>query len=230
MRSIDDVVQWARAWADELESEIVGGESASSAIEFKTKTPEAGIRLQVRIATALEFLRQYAAGSIWLERATYVHKQRLMARAAKDISEILRGWASQAESGIIPIPALAAMDVRIVASVDIMDQVRVLNADKTVHPAAPIVLAGGALETALRSATEEKGLTLREKPSISAYARLLYTNNLLGKQDLKDVEQLAGMRNDAAHGDFDALSRERAGLMEQQVNLFLTRLEAILGN
>jgi hypothetical protein len=72
-------------------------------------------------------------------------------------------------------------------------------------------------------------LILSEKPSISAYARLLYKNNLLGKQDLKDVEQLAGMRNDAAHGDFDALSRERAGLMEQQVKLFLGRLQAVLG-
>jgi hypothetical protein len=71
---------------------------------------------------------------------------------------------------------------------------------------------------------------LTEKPSISAYARLLYKNNLLGKQDLKDVEQMAGMRNDAAHGDFDALSRERAGLMEQQVNLFLGRLQTLLGD
>jgi hypothetical protein len=61
-------------------------------------------------------------------------------------------------------------------------------------------------------------LILSEKPSISAYARLLYKNNLLGKQDLKDVEQLAGMRNDAAHGDFDALSRERAGLRSSKSN------------
>ena len=47
---------------------------------------------------------------------------------------------------------------------------------------------------------------------------------------MKDVEQMAGIRNEAAHGDFDALSRERAGLMEQQVNLFLARLETLLGD
>ena len=41
----------------------------------------------------------------------------------------------------------------------------------------------------------------------------------------QDVTQVAGLRNDAAHGEHDLLSRERAGLMEQQVNLFLTRLE-----
>lgn len=181
------------------------------------------------MATAIEFLRRYAAGSVWIEQAEHVNQFRLTAAAAKAISELLISWAQQAEAGIIPIPALAAMEVRAVASTDIMDQGRVLNADKTIHPAAPIVLASRALETALRGAVEEKGLILSEKPSISAYARLLYKNNLLGKQDLKDVEQLAGMRNDAAHGDFDALSRERAGLMEQQVKLFLGRLQAVLG-
>jgi hypothetical protein len=229
VKSIEDVVQWARAWADELESEIVAQPSSSS-VDWTPKTQEAEMRIEGRVATAIEFLRRYAGGSVWIERAEQVHQYRLPAGAAKAISEILIGWADQAEAGIIPIPALAAMEVRAVASTDIMDQVRVLNSDKTVHPAAPIVLAGGALETALRGAVEEKGLTLSEKPSISAYARLLYKNNLLGKQDLKDVEQLAGMRNDAAHGDFDALSRERSGLMEQQVNLFLGRLQTLLGD
>jgi len=229
VKSIEDVVQWARGWADELESEIFG-QNSSTSVDWELKTPESKTQVESRVATAIEFLRRYAGGSVWIERAEYVERHRSTAAAAKAISEILRGWARQAEAGIIPIPALAAMDVRIVASVDIMDQVRVLNADKDVHSAAPIVLAGGALETALRAAIEEKGLTLSEKPSISAYARLLYKNNLLGKQDLKDVEQLAGMRNDAAHGDFDALSRERAGLMEQQVNLFLGRLQTLLGD
>ncbi len=35
---------------------------------------------------------------------------------------------------------------------------------------------------------------------------------------------MAGLRNDAAHGNFDDLSPERASLMEQQVNFFLSRL------
>jgi len=96
------------------------------------------------------------------------------------------------------------MDVSAVVSTDIMEQVRALNADRSVHSAAPIVLAGGALETALRAAIEENGLVLKDWASISAYANLLYKNNVLTKQDLKDVTQMAGMRNDAAHGDFDA--------------------------
>ena len=99
-----------------------------------------------------------------------------------------------------------------------------LNEDKDVNPAAPIVLAGAALEIALRSAVEELGLELPAKQSISTYSRC----RMLSRQDVKDVEQMGGLRNAAAHGDFDALSRERAGLMEQQVNQFLRRLADLI--
>jgi hypothetical protein len=43
-------------------------------------------------------------------------------------------------------------------------------------------------------------------------------------QDVKDLEQMGGIRNMAAHGQFGDLSRERAGLLQQQVNMFLRRL------
>ena len=42
------------------------------------------------------------------------------------------------------------------------------------------------------------------------------------------MEQTSGLRNAAAHGDLEALSRERAGLMEQQVNILLRRLTEII--
>ena len=105
-----------------------------------------------------------------------------------------------------------------------MEQVRALAEDKSIHPAAPIVLAGAALEVALRSAVDELQLALTERPSITAYARRLRTEGILSPQDVKDVEQMAGVRNSAEHGEFDDLSRERAGLMEQQVNFFMARL------
>jgi hypothetical protein len=89
-------------------------------------------------------------------------------------------------------------------------------------------LAGAALEVALRSAVDELQLTLSEKPGIMAYARRLRAEGIITVQDVKDVDQMAGVRNLAAHGQFDDLSRERAGLMEQQVNLFLARLSTLL--
>jgi hypothetical protein len=47
---------------------------------------------------------------------------------------------------------------------------------------------------------------------------------------MKEIEVCAGLRNDAAHGRFDDLSRQRAGLMEQQVSLLLRTLAEITEN
>ncbi len=81
---------------------------------------------------------------------------------------------------------------------------------------------------ALRSAVEEAGLVISGRASISTYAKALRAKGILTKQDIKDVEQMAGLRNQAAHGEHDSLSTERAGLMEQQVNLFLETLNAAI--
>jgi len=47
---------------------------------------------------------------------------------------------------------------------------------------------------------------------------------------MKTCEQLAGLRNEAAHGNIETLSRASAVLMEQQVNLFLDRLSSLVAN
>lgn len=151
-----------------------------------------------------------------------------MESGARALAEVLRAWTAQVEAGVLVPRYIEAHGARKVASTDLMEQVRLLAEDGTIHPAAPIVLAGAALEVALRSAVEELELDLAERPSISAYARRLRTEGLLSPQDVKDVEQMGGLRNAAAHGKFDELSAERAGLLEQQVNLFLRRLGTLL--
>jgi uncharacterized protein YutE (UPF0331/DUF86 family) len=105
-----------------------------------------------------------------------------------------------------------------------MGQVRRLLEDKDTTPAAPMVLCGAALETAMRAVISARQLELTERPSLSAYTRLLRKHELSSKQEAKDFEQVAGLRNQAAHGEFDTLTRERAGLMEQQTNLLLRTL------
>lgn len=109
-------------------------------------------------------------------------------------------------------------------STDIMSQVRRLLEDRKTHPAASIVLCGAALEIALRAVAEAADLALAGRPSMTGYGRLLRSSELITAQDMKDLEQCAGLRNVAAHGEFDTLSLERAGLMEQQTNLLLRRL------
>jgi hypothetical protein len=80
------------------------------------------------------------------------------------------------------------------------------------------------LETALKGAVIESELEVRGNGSIISYGNALRENDLISKQEMKDIEQMAGLRNDAAHGNFEDLSPARAGLMEQQVNFFLSRL------
>jgi hypothetical protein len=144
------------------------------------------------------------------------------------LGDVLRAWADAVKAGIVVPRQVEAQGARAVASTELMEQVRVLAEDTSVHPAAPIVLAGAALEVALRSAVDELQLALTERPSITAYARRLRQEGVLSVQAVKDVEQMAGIRNSAAHGQFDELSRERAGLMEQQVNFFLAQLTRAL--
>jgi uncharacterized protein YutE (UPF0331/DUF86 family) len=76
----------------------------------------------------------------------------------------------------------------------------------------------------LRAVVKARDLVLTEKASIGAYTRLLRQNKVIPAQDVEDFEQCGGLRNAAAHGEFDSLSRERAGLMEQRTNLLLRRL------
>jgi hypothetical protein len=49
------------------------------------------------------------------------------------------------------------------------------------------------------------------KPSIATYCECLRAAGLLSKQDVKDVTQMGGVRNSAAHGDFGELDEHEQG-------------------
>lgn len=235
MTSKEKVVEWARLQADQLQSDMRFQISeALSGGYWTVFDPKKKGLLMARAAAGLEFLRQHAGEqSEWLRRGKIAYESNAdhssMESGVHALGEILRLWAQQIESGVARLPAELGEGVRAIASTDLMDQVRQLNEDGRVHVAAPIVLAGAALEMALRGVVDQLGLSLDPgSPGIGLYARVLRSAEVLGKQDMKDLEQMAGLRNAAAHGDFDALSRERAGLMEQQVNLFLFRLRDLM--
>jgi hypothetical protein len=112
---------------------------------------------------------------------------------------------------------------------DFLEQAHTLLDAKAVHPAAPIVLIGATLEEFLRTWVETAGLSLgQRKPSLDAYAQVLLTENLITKQDMKDITAWGGLRNHAAHGDWDEVSdKQRAALMLEGVNLFMRRYGAL---
>jgi hypothetical protein len=230
----EQIVSWAREQANELQSDMRFEPSDGGYGGFWTVNDlsRKGL-LMARAASALEFLRQHAGDdSEWLRRATIAYESNgdrsSMESGVHAIGDIMQIWAAQVERGVTRLTSEVGEGIRSLASTDIMAQVHLLTEDRNVHPAAPIVLAGAALETALRGAVDQLKLPVVGPPGISVYSRALRSAALLTKQDAKDVEQMAGLRNAAAHGDFDTLSMERAGLMEQQVNLFLGRLRDVL--
>ncbi|WP_143737251.1 hypothetical protein [Microbispora sp. GKU 823] len=174
-------------------------------------------------AAALEFLRRHAAGTKFLTAAEDVFRAEYPEPAhiaLTGLSQALEGWAQFVEDGMaetLPFPVTARME----AATDLMEQVQQLLDDQRMHPAAPVMLAGAALEEFLRSMVAATGAAVTGKPSINAYASALRSIDAISAQDMKDITSWAGSRNDAAHGHFDQLSRERAQIMADGINLFI---------
>jgi hypothetical protein len=229
MAKQEDILAYARSLARELKDGVVWDPGDRGRGWWRMQDRSALPQLMARVAAAFEFLRQYAGeDSFWTQRAITVYESKgdnqSLESGAVGVADMLSAWADQVDAGVTQIVGAEAWAEVEVASTDIMSQVRRLLEDKQTNPAAPIVLCGAALETAMRAVISAKQLQLTERPSLSAYTRLLRSHDLISKQDAKDFDQVAGLRNQAAHGEFDSLSRERAGLMEQQTNLLLRRL------
>lgn len=234
MKSTEEIVAEAKRLAGEMQSGMEWKRQSTAAnsmwwADDISQRPA----IHARGVAGIEFLRTFAGPtSSWARQAEAVLETagKPVEHRVRGVGEIFLAWAQQVESGLIEVAGSEGQHARLVATTDIMEQVRALNSDKNVHAAAPIVLAGAALETALRGAVEQRQLAFDGKGSISNYAKTLRAAELLSKQDAKDIEQMGGLRNAAAHGEFEDLSRERAGLMEQQVNLLLRHLAALLGD
>ena len=110
---------------------------------------------------------------------------------------------------------------------DFLGQAQALLGEKGIHPAAPAVLAGAALEEFLRTWAEAQNLSLgSRKPSIDAYAGTLREAELIDKQDAKDIASWAGLRNYAAHGDWDQVAdKNRVAIMIEGINLFMRAIQ-----
>lgn len=236
MKSSEELTSRARQLATELWDELKWESRSEGWGGFWTlKDEQRRGTLFGLAASALGFLSQYAGErSQWFERARIAWEshggQASLETGAASLAEILNLWAENVDRGVVAIVGAEASNVRAIASTDLMEQVHALVKERGVHPAAAIVLAGAALETALRGAVEELGLQVLGQPGISAYAKALRDANVFGKQEMKDVESMAGMRNFAAHGEFEKFDERNAVLMEQQVNLFLAQLAEKLGD
>lgn len=112
---------------------------------------------------------------------------------------------------------------------DILGQANTLL-EHNYHPAAAAILIGASLEVFLRTWVESEGLSIENaKPGIDTYCKTLRAADLILKQDVKDITSWAGVRNDAAHGEWDKVSDpKRIRLMLEGVNLFMRQKESSL--
>jgi len=232
--TIAALVSWARDHATKLEVDMRFRQGDPGyGWWWEATSPAAESKIRARAAAALYFLDRFAGGdSQWMVRghAAFEENKHSMETGARELGDVLREWADQVEAGIVPVRQVDAQGARGVASSDLMHQVQVLMGERDIHPAAPIVIAGAALEVALRSAVEELDLPRPPKPSISSYTGSLRSAGLLSVQDVKDIDQMGGLRNAAAHGNVEDLDAERAELMERQVNRLLRRLEEAIAS
>jgi len=145
----------------------------------------------------------------------------------KALSSALENFQSYVQAGLLGQVSIERKAQLEVVS-DLLEQAHLLLKTNGVHPAAPIVLIGATLEEFLRTWVETKALQLgNRKPCLDTYAQLLFADDLITKQDLKDITAWGGLRNHAAHGEWDEVSdKQRAAIMLDGVNLFMRKYGA----
>lgn len=224
----NDLLDYARELAAKLKENMHFEQGGTSGY-WQMDDSKQLFTLIATVTQALELLRVYAGpDSFWVRQAHEIYQNngehQSRESGARAVGDLLIAWTDQVEHGVVEMVGERTRGEVAGARMDLMEQVRQLLQDKDVHPAAPIVLCGAALEIALRAVAQVNNVVVADRPTFSNLIAALRRAKVITVQDVKDLEQCAGLRNLAAHGDFDDLSRERAGLMEQQTSILLRRL------
>ena len=177
------------------------------------------------ISEAIEFLRVYAG-----ERSSfYKGISKLDPRTFWNTSVVttargfIQGFRNYVENDLNQGISLERK-VQIDTVSDFLEQANTLLNSSGVHPAAPCMIIGASLEEFLRNWVEEANLKINGSSSIDSYAKALKEEDLINKQDYKDITSWAGLRNDAAHGKWSEVSDKiRIAIMLEGVNLFMRK-------
>ena len=176
-------------------------------------------------AQVCEFLRVYASpNSAFMKKAEAARGAR--SYKVTTLAFILTSFVEYLQAGLaagISPERRAQLDV----VSDILGQANSLLEHDRFHPAAGAIIIGASLEEFLRTWIEAEGLSIgNAKPGIDTYCKTLRSAELISKQDAKDITSWGGIRNHAAHGEWDEVSdRARIRLMLEGVNLFMRQKE-----
>jgi len=172
-------------------------------------------------AQVCEFLRNYAGPkSAFLKQAESASGY--SSYLVRTLTAILDSFVEYLEAGLasdVSPERRAQLDV----VSDMLNQAQAMLESPSFHPAGSAVLIGASLEEFLRNWVEAAGLSIgNSKPGIDAYCKALKASELISKQDVKDITSWGGIRNHAAHGEWEQVSdRARVRLMLEGVNLFM---------
>ena len=206
----------------DTEETIRQAESLQARIRTYQQREPAGCHGEAAKAQVCEFLRHYAGPkSAFLKQAEVVESYDddvLCARLVSIVQSFIEYVQADLATGVSP-ERQAQLDV----VSDLLGQANSLLQDAKYHPAAAAILIGACLEEFLRTWVEAESLSIgQSKPGIDAYSKALRGADLISKQDMKDITSWAGVRNHAAHGEWDEVSdRNRIRLALEGVNLFM---------
>ena len=191
------------------------------ALSALAATPGKTINASGMKAEVCEFLKHYSGprSEFYLQAKEQRPSQQVELRA---LVAILASFISYAKAGLAERVSPERKGQLDVVS-DLLAQAHQLLGSKGVHPAAPAMLIGATLEEFLRTWVEAVPLSLgNRKPGLHAYVDTLRDADLITKQDVKDLTAWAGMRNHAAHGEWNEVSDPaRVRLMLEGINLFM---------
>ncbi len=171
-------------------------------------------------AEACEFLRVYGGKNnqflATLNRVSYVNR----AERFNGVKRILQGYIRYLEKGLSSSLS-PERQTQIETVGDFLSQAEDILSQAKLHNAVAVVLIGASLEEFLRGWCEAEQLKPQQL-SIDGYMKALKDEDLINKQDIKDITGWAGLRNDAAHGHWDKVSDySRADIMLKGVRLFI---------
>lgn len=144
--------------------------------------------------------------------------------AVHHIRNILQSHLDYVQAGLLHgVSAERRAQLEVVS--DFLEQAQSLLESNSVHPASAAMIIGAALEEFLRTWIENDGISMNnKKPGLDSYSKVLREEELITKQDAKDITSWAGLRNYAAHGEWEQVSdKSRISLMLEGVNLFMRK-------
>lgn len=178
--------------------------------------------------TTIQFVRNYIGQDTefykTLNEASKDRSTNSETKKAWTAKEVLKSLSDYLELNL-DIDKTEKYHIKVDIISDFITQAIELASDKKFHPAAASILMGASLEEFLKKLAEVKEVDLTEiKLTIDPISKKLYEDNIISKQDLKDITSWAGIRNDATHGNFEEVNdRKRIQNAIEGINLFMRK-------